>query len=246
MIAEEGVSDSDKLVAMMRRYLRPCPTVREIQLRLIVTNADGDPAAIDGSPATTFEHVVDLRGDDFATEESIEHVYLSVAASAALPLLFAPVSLRVGPRAIRAFDGGLLNDAPVGLALSDAPEISRVFIVVPFPRVAIERPKLRGRALASHVFDMLVLERLFRDLRSVVRTNGLLLQLQALIPDAAQRAAVLEALGWAERRPVEIVEIRPATALPGDAFSGFWSRDLRERYVRAGVEAAERVLSDLA
>jgi predicted acylesterase/phospholipase RssA len=244
LVTEQGISDAGKLVALMRRYLRPSPTVRPIDLCVVVTNADGEEVDLGGRPATTFEHTFELKADDFATEGAIERVYAAVAASAALPFLYAPVSLRLGGRAIQGLDGGLVNDAPLGLGLSGAHDISRVFVVVPFPRVQSERADLHGRALASHIFDMLVQERLFRDLDAVARANRLLEQLPTLIRDPAQLAAVQASLGWAGRRPVRVVEIRPPAALPGDTFSGFWSRELREEYVREGVAAAEGVVAE--
>jgi hypothetical protein len=211
-------------------------------MRLVVTNADGEPAETDGTTGTTFEHVVDIAADDFTTEASIERVYVAAATSAALPVLYAPVLLHVGEREVQGLDGSLLNRRPLGLALEGAPAISRVFAIVPHAKVQHAPADLRGRAMVSHIFDMLVCERLFRDTLAVSHVNRALERLERLLPDAALRAAVLEAFEWAGRRRVEIVEIRPDAELPGDAFSGFWSRELREAYVNAGVEAARRAL----
>jgi predicted acylesterase/phospholipase RssA len=244
LVTEQGISDAGKLVGLMRRYVRPSPTARPIDLCVVVTNADGERVDLGGRPATTFEHIFELTADDFATEGALEQVYAAVAASAALPFLYAPVPLRLGGRAIQGLDGGLVNDAPLGLALSGAHPISRVFVIVPIPRVQSEPADLHGRALASHLFDMLVHERLFRDLDEVARANRLLEQLPSLVRDPAEVEAVRAALGWAGRRPVSVVEIRPPAALPGDGFSGFWSRELREEYVRAGVAAAEAVVAE--
>jgi predicted acylesterase/phospholipase RssA len=245
LFAERGISDASKLVALLRRYVPPSPTVREIDLQLVVTNADGEPSEVAGVPTTTFEHVVKLTARDFTSTSSIERVYAAVAASAALPVLFAPAPLQLGTREVQALDGGLLDDAPIGLALRDAPEVSRVFVIAPFPLVQREQADLHGRAIVSHVFDMLVRERLFRDARAVARMNRALEQLERVLPDPSQRAAVIEAIGWTNRRRVCIVDVRPSDELPGDALSGLWSRELRETYVRAGMDAAELALEQL-
>jgi predicted acylesterase/phospholipase RssA len=241
-VAERGFSDAGKIFALLRRYVPPSQSAHPIDLRLVVTIADGEVAESNGSPATTFEHVVDLKQQDFALPESIERVYEAAAASAALPVLYAPVPLRLNGHLAQGLDGGFLNDGPLGLALGG---VDRIFVVIPFPRVAHEPPDLRGRALISHLFDMLVRERLFRDIGRVTRDNRVLERLEARVPDRQQRAEILETLGWQGRRPVQVVEIRPDRELPGDAFSGFWSRELRELYIRAGVESAEGALAAL-
>jgi predicted acylesterase/phospholipase RssA len=240
VVTERGLSDASKILALLRRYVRPSVSVRDVDLRLVVTNADGELTEAGGSPATTFEHVVAITAGDFATDESIERVYQAAAASAALPLLYAPVSLRLDGCEVQGLDGGLLNEAPLGLALADAPEVCRIFVILPFPRIRHGQAVLHGLALASHVFDIVVRQHVLRDLQRVARKNRVLERLEALLPDPSQRARVMEALGWAGRRRVQIVEVRPAEELAGDAFSGFWSRELRESYVRAGMDAAQQ------
>lgn len=72
--------------------------------------------------------------------------------------------------------------------------------------------------------------------------NRVLQRLERVLPDRAQREAVLEAFAWTGRQVAQVIEIRPEVELPGDAFSCFWLRELRESYVHAGVEAAQRAL----
>jgi hypothetical protein len=89
-----------------------------------------------------------------------------------------------------------------------------------------------------HLAEILVQERLYRDLRQAHATNLALGRLRDLVPYARARAAILDALGWRNRRPVEVVEIRPESALPGGAFDGFSRPALRDDYIEAGEEAA--------
>jgi hypothetical protein len=76
--------------------------------------------------------------------------------------------------------------------------------------------------------------------------NEALASLATILPDAALRARVLETLGWAGRRPIAIVELRPEADLPGDLFEGFFERKLRETYVAKGEEAARAWLASAA
>jgi predicted acylesterase/phospholipase RssA len=241
-----GLSTDRRIVDLLRSAIRPTDGDRPIELRLAVTNVDGTTVSVGGEPATTFELIADFSGPDFTTAASLERLYLAVAASAALPGAYAPVPFDVDGRTVHGLDGGLVDDAPLGDALARAPAVDRVFVIAPFPRVRVEPASLHGIPLASHVLDVLVQERLFRDLRRATHVNEVLARLPALIPDEAQRSLVLEALGWTARRQVEIVEIRPRAELPGDVLGAFASRALRQQYVQAGIDAAERALSDTA
>src|SRR5436309_1820673 len=94
---------------------------------------------------------------------------------------------------------------------------------------------------------MLTHERLFRDLHEAERTNVVANRLRLLVErnelSAAQLDTVLRELGV---KPIELVVIRPATDLPGNPFSGFVDRDLREGCVRAGADVAHAVLPSLS
>jgi hypothetical protein len=101
---------------------------------------------------------------------------------------------------------------------------------------------LRGLALLSHLGDMLVGERLFRDTREAYEVNRGLRALERALPIGGLCERALRAIGWENRRVIDIVQIRPAEDLEGDAFAGFLSRRLREDYVHAGAEAARASL----
>jgi predicted acylesterase/phospholipase RssA len=242
VVRELGVSSDDKVLAVLRKNIAPSAGTAPVELRLVVTNADGEPIPVGGSDATTFEHVFTFSGPDFDTADALERVFVAAAASSALPGLFAPVAVTVNGRTVRGLDGGLVDDTPLGTALDGAPEVDRVFVIAPYPRVRAVPASLSGLDLAAHVLDMLVDERLVRDLRRTDEVNRALARLVTAVPDESQRNAVLDALGWTGRRPVEVVEIRPDAELSGNAFAGFTSRGLREQYVEAGVAAATAAL----
>jgi hypothetical protein len=123
-------------------------------------------------------------------------------------------------------------------------EIDRLFVVSPQPRVPARVPKnLHGIDLITHLADMLVEERLYRDLRAAYEANAALERLAKAVPDDETRARVLDSLGWSRRKPIAIVEIRPPSDLPGGTFDAFFSRKLREEYVATGEEAARAWLA---
>lgn len=242
IVRETGLSTDANVLKLLRETVPPRPGSSSIDLRIVVTNTDG--RTTDGF-GTDFKRALDFTGRDFDTAAAIERVYLAVAASAALPGIFAPVPIELDGRVARGLDGGLVDDTPIGHALAGAPAVSRVFVVAPFPFRRTEPPDLGGIGLAGHILDILVEQRLYRDLRGVARVNESLSRLAAAVPEEERRAAVLDALGWTGRRTLHVVQIRPAADLPGNALSGFASRSLREAYVQSGIDAARAVVAAL-
>jgi NTE family protein len=213
-----------------------------IELHLIVTALAGNPETLERERVTGYESVLRFTGEDFDTAERREHLYKAATASAAFPGLYAPVHVTgLG----ECLDGGITNDAPIGHALRDC-AVSRVLVIANTPAVA-DPPPPQGIALAEHVAEILVHERLHRDLRSARRRNRQLAALDQLgrrgrltIP---QLAAVRGALGWEATRQIEVIEIRPPIALRGSAFDALCDRALRLEYIAEGRRAAERALA---
>ncbi len=168
-----------------------------------------------------------------------------VSASCAFPGAFLPVTLdEPGGKRVRYYDGGLTDNSPIKHAL-DEPSVTRVFVIAPYPSVFEETSQDRhGFALVEHLTDILVNERLYRDLKEAREVNHALHALAAALPDPSQHTAALRALGWTGRRPIEIVELRPRVALSGTAFDGLFSSSLREEYIQAGRAAAARWLAE--
>lgn len=244
IVGRRGLSSARKLRRLLRANILSAPARRPVELRLVVTNLDGQVDIVAGTRATAHEHVFTFDGDDLASEARLERLFDVVTASAAFPGVFEPVTLRIGRRDVECIDGGATDNGPLGHALRGAPEISRVFVISTRPRAdGAHRRPWRGLAYGNGLAQTLVDERLSRDLAHADYVNHALERLHAALPDPLLRTRVLRALGWSHRRPIDIVEIRPERALEGNAFSGWFSRRLREDYVAAGRHAALRALA---
>ncbi len=214
----------------------------EIDLRIIVAPLGGNTGDIGGQPATTYEAMLAFGGADFDDDARYQRVVTAALASSSFPLVFAPTDV---PGLGRCIDGGAVNNTPIGWAIDDALGQSLDAVLVIAPVVETLRAPigdLRGAEFVGHLVDMLINERLYRDLREAERRNAALRALAALTPapDAA-----LAALGWTGMRPIDVVQIRPLDPLPGSAFSAFRDRAQRIAYLEAGAARARAVLGAL-
>jgi predicted acylesterase/phospholipase RssA len=242
LAARRGVSTSKKVRRLLETYIPPRAGTRPIDLAIVVTNLDGDVDVVGTDLATTYECCLHFTGDVFDDAGRLDRLYDAVVASAAFPVAFEPAEIQLGARHVRCVDGGAVNDTPIKYALGPGADIERVVVVASFPRVQKAPPMLSGMALASHLGDVLVGERLFRDIREAHEVNRALRALERALPIQSLRGRALRALGWENKRVVQMLEIRPAEELDGDAFAGFFSKRLREDYVAAGAEAARAAL----
>jgi predicted acylesterase/phospholipase RssA len=242
-----GASGTQRIVELLRAE---CPDTgpsprRHVSLRIVVA-----PLAGVGAPRTTFEHVERFEGSDLDRAESRERVFRAATASAAFPLAFGPVTLAdLGP----CVDGGLVNNTPVGEAIDQDPEVDAVYVISADPAnlslTPADAAALGGSDLVLRLVEMLIDERLTRDLAEARAVNGwiaTLARLEAsgdLAPGA--RDEVIRGL-YPRRDPsafrhVHLVEIRPGQPLEGNPFEAFFRPSLRHDYVEAGREAARTV-----
>ena len=247
LATRQGISDSGRVLALLRQQIAPLPQGDDVNLRLLTAPLGGVTGNIGTRPATTYEAMIELTGSDFATAASLERVFTAATASSAFPLVFAPVEVPdLGP----CVDGGAVNNTPVKWAL-DGTVRDRIDAIVLIgtnseKRVGPPPEELHGLALASHLANMLIGERLYRDLHEAEDVNERLGNLEALVAqgvlDRAQLDRVLAAIAWDGWRRVRILQIRPPEELPGTAFSGFFDEALREQYIAAGIARANEVL----
>jgi NTE family protein len=240
VVSRTGISDSKEILALLRREVPRIATaaVSPIGLRIVVAALRGVAGTRGGHPATTFEGLLSFDDGDFDDDARREEIYVAAAASAAFPLLFHPVDVpALGP----CYDGGAVNNTPIQLAAADG--LKQVIVVSPYPAVFNAPPDLEGLELVSRLVDMLIHERMYRDLKMGDAANATIDKLRARHAagtlDAAQLDAVLRTLNL---RPLRILTIRPDAELAGNAFAGFWHRSLREEYIDAGRAAARDAL----
>lgn len=240
LLSGVALSDSNKLLELMHEEIEPLAgqQVNRISLKVVVGILNGTLGNIGDQPATTYERVLAFDEHSFEKPADRERIYQAVAASAAFPLVYAPVELEgIGP----CCDGGAVNDTPVRLAIDDG--ALRIFVIAPYPAIADPPKKLHGIDLFSHLIDLLIHERLYRDLHEAEQVNESVRQIEAMAAQgrlsADQARQVLDVMGW---KKVELIAIRPEQELPGNAFSGLFHRDLRVSYVESGRRAARAVL----
>lgn len=238
IVGRQGVSTNAKLLALLDQEVQPSTGRNPVDLRVITTATSGRVVTdADGRRATTFEHVFAFKGEAFDAPEQLAAMFRVVTASCAIPGVFLPVEVDVDGERVPFYDGGVVDNSPVRHAIDDA-TVTRVFVIAPFPSVFEPTPKdRRGLPLVEHMLDVLVNERLYRDLKEAREVNRALSRLHGTLFSDARRAA-LAALGWERRRFIDLVELRPASALPGSAFEALRSRALREQYLAAGRDAA--------
>ncbi len=239
-----GISTGKKVRALLERFVKPRRGSRSIDLAVVVANVSGEVDTVGSVPATTYERCLRFSGPTFDSYESLAPLLDAIVASAAFPVVFEPALVTIDSRPARCVDGGVCNNTPIKYALDGSEDVDRIFVLAPYPAVQVTPPDLRGIALLSHLGDMLVQERLFRDLREAHEVNRALKALECALPLPSLRERALAAIGWSERRVIEIVEVRPPAALEGEPFAGFFSRRLREDYVRAGHAAVHSVVAE--
>ncbi len=237
-----GLSDQEGLLRLLRERVLPSPGPGRVDVRFVLGALRGAEGHIGDARATTYEAEASFTGEHFDTPRALEEVFAAAVASAAFPGAFAPANVpRYGP----CIDGGTVNNTPIKHALDGlGRDVDAIVVLAPTPQV-IEAPRdarWSGLDLADHVGDMLVNERLYRDLKEAHDVNVALAKLAALPLTPSQHGEVLTALGWTRRRQVELVCVRPEEPLPGGSFSALTNASLRRQYVAAGRRAAERAL----
>jgi NTE family protein len=245
VLHREAVSDLSKVREILRAAVRPCAIAdpAPINLRLVIAPLDGVDGDIAGRPATSYEKVLDFDGTAFDDPARLEAVFTGALASSSFPLVFTPTDV---PGLGRCVDGGAVNNAPIGWAMGDALGQSLdavVMISATVERVPAPFGDRHGADYVGHLVEMLINERLYRDLRVVEQRNARMRALDALGLASDVALAVRRAVGWEGAKPMDVVQIRPFEPLPGSAFSAFRDHGQRQAYIDAGAERARDVLS---
>lgn len=237
----KGFSSSKKLESFVSSFVEKYnfTATFPVKLTYVLTQLSGRINFIAGKPQTTFEREVSFTNNDFTSADKRKDIYTATAASACFPGLFAPVRV---PAIGLCSDGGIVNDTALKWALTDN-TIERVIVVSSTPAIATNTNKMTGLNLVSDIANILLNERLYRDLTEADKINNLIKRLNGLkdsrVLNDDQLKKVLAALN--NKREIEIVQITPKTALSGSSFSGLFSKKLRQEYIDAGIKAGAEV-----
>ena len=236
LLSRRGIFNMSGILDLSRKLMKTGPGVSHVTLKMTLTDIDGRGLIVDGQPTTTYEQVASFRDEQLDGEEALERVRLAACASGSIPPIFVPIELTVEGRRLHAVDGGTVDDTPLYHALEE--DVRRVILIDPYPRMMRPPASLAGTSYLGQLVQIITQQRLVRDLHEVRRTNESLARLANIaLPDHTHRA-VLSAIGWLDRGPVRVLEIRPPQPLPGSDFAGAFSQWARQQYVDAGVRAA--------
>jgi NTE family protein len=249
LILGRGVNTQDRLIDLLSQNFKTLKersedsarssTPENVDLKIVVTALNGISKQVGPSTATTYEQVLLFTNEDFESRKKFDDVIRAAVAASSFPGVFVPYKLSaIGP----CWDGGITNNTPIKYALEDE-DIARIFVIVPFP-AQLPKPDLStGDDLLSHLADLLINERLYRDLKDGESVNNKITGLEKLVAQGALTASQLDKvkkiLGW---RKAEIISIRPPKKLSGGSFTGFFKYQLRQEHIAAGREAARKAL----
>jgi NTE family protein len=244
-----GLSDQARLRALLQEHIQPIAGGQPIELKIVLAPLSGaaPSGGTSSSFGTTYEAVLSFSQRDFESQAALNAVFDAAVASAAFPVLFAPARAgTLGP----CIDGGVVNNTPIKYAVEQSAVDTVVIIAPTVAEVAPgEFDPVTGGDLLGHVSDMLINERLHRDLKTASQVNDALTSLDALVSGGqlsiAQLVSVKQALGWSQSKQLRIIPIRPLAPLPGNSFSAFGSRPLRAQYVELGQARAHSVLDGM-
>ena len=242
LLTGRGLSGNQGLLKMMRDMIQPtgdAKKLNDVEFRVIVTPLNGVIDKIGDKPATTFEKIVKFTGEDFDTAERLENVFNTVSAACAFPGLFNPVEI---PDLGACVDGAAVNNAPIRYALSES-DVNRVIMPITYPALMPPGDWKRGLGLFNHLVEILINERLYRDLREAQQVNRDADRLQKMVDDGTfTESDVNKIKDLLDIRNVEITAIRPRENLKCSPFSGFFSRENRRELIEAGRLAARETL----
>lgn len=246
---------------MVEDYIRPPHVIRRpVKLSLVATDLMGSTSLSEGMNLTTrYSHFEDFTWDQSLTPEKWDEIFPRMArmieASSSFPFVFPPT--RDEDTGGLLFDGGLMDNAPIGRAIKMDPEIDTVLVVSAV--TVVDTPDKEPDTLygvLGRVFSMLAGRFVVQNFRKVLQQNQKIARLHELMKRgrsgqilhnsyneslalAAGYKSLEEFMG---RRIVRLVPIFPSPCLHGDVFEGFFQDELRAQYIDQGYTDALKAL----
>ncbi len=204
---------------------------REVSLELVVATLRGQHDKFGGA---RFEQVERFQTQHFETPEGTSELAERCIQSSTIPMLFPP---RTFEDQGQFWDGGIVNNTPIGNALKRDRRIDHLIIITP-DSVQIESPKVRHGWLAiNRLLEMVIEERLSRDLYEARTFNY---ELAALCRAGIDLTRLDPDIKW---RLLQFVVLRPDQDLPGSLVTGFLRPGRRQEYLKIGEDTAKACLA---
>jgi len=220
-----------KIVKDALECFRGRDRTREVSLELVVATLRGRHDKFGGA---RFEQVVPFETKHFETSEGTSELAERCIQSSTIPILFPPRTFKDQGQF---WDGGIVNNTPIGNALKWDRQIDHVLVITP-DSLQVESPKVRHGWLAlNRLLEMVIEERLSRDLYEARSFN---LELAALCRAGIDLARLGPDIKW---RLLQLVVVRPEQDLPGSLVTGFLRPDRRQEYLKIGEDTAKACLA---
>ncbi|HEY9856977.1 MAG TPA: patatin-like phospholipase family protein [Stenomitos sp.] len=246
---------------MVENYIRMPQVIRRpVKLSLVATDLMGSTSLLEGMDLKTrYSHFEDFAWDHTLTPETWDEMFPRLArmieASSSFPFVFPPT--RNEDMGGMLFDGGLMDNAPIGRAIKMDPEIDTVLVVSAV--TVVDTPDKEPDTLygvLARVFSMLAGRFVVQNFRKVLQQNQKIARLHELMKHgrsgqilhnsfneslalAAGYKSLDEFLG---RRIIRLVPIFPSPSLHGEVFDGFFNDDMRAQYIDQGYLDGVRAL----
>lgn len=246
---------------MVEDYIRQPHVIRRpVKLSLVATDLMGSTSLSEDMNLTArYSHYEDFNWDHTLTQEKWDVMFPRLArmieASSSFPFLFPPT--RDEDTGGLLFDGGLMDNAPIGRAIKMDPEIDTVLVVSAV--TVVDTPSHEPDTLygvLGRVFSMLAGRFVVQNFRKVLQQNQKIASLHELMKHGrngqllhnAFNESLALAAGYKSledfmgRRIVRLVPIFPAPCLQGDVFDGFFHDELRTQYTDQGYVDGVRAM----
>ncbi len=260
-----SIINHDFIRGMLESYLHfPSVIKRDVTLSVVTSDLKGcttltpeNKLSTEYSTFDEFRWKAGLHEDHW--DEMNPRMQDAVLASSSFPFIFPPVERPTKNGTDTGFfvDGGLMDSAPIGRAISLDPEIDTILVVsavtvIDAPESDLQTlPQVLGR-----VFSLLAGRFLIQNYHKVLHCNDRISRLDALVKrgkngnvlrnayneDLALLAGFKGLDDYQSRRVVQLVPIFPSSGLPGDVFEGFFRPELRAQYIDQGYNDAHAAL----
>jgi predicted acylesterase/phospholipase RssA len=200
--------------------------VHKVELEIVATSLRGQN---DKYGYLRFEKPWQFSSGDFSNDGGISEIAEKSVLSSTIPGVFPPASY--GDEG-QFWDGGVVNNTPIGNALRKDPSIDHIIVVTNDSTRADPADKEYGRLALPRLLEMVIEERLSRDLHDARSFNDELKELRRAGFDLGKIQATVK---W---KLLQFLEIRPSRDVEGDLVSGFFSAQERAHSIEIGQQTA--------